>query len=180
MPHRYIKNKLKKQFIGPPLIEPSMGGFILKKKCIFAIVIISAMLMKKFVLMVVALWWGVGAMAQSASPVAFPSVSAEVFAQRIAEKRVVVVDVRTAKEFAEGHIDGAINVVWDANFETHLEAANIGKKKTVAVYCRSGRRSKAAAQVLVAKGYRVVELGTGYIGWQQWQQQTTNHKEQNK
>ncbi|MBR5593944.1 MAG: rhodanese-like domain-containing protein, partial [Bacteroidaceae bacterium] len=48
-----------------------------------------------------------------------------------------------------------------------LQSANLDKTKTLAVYCRSGRRSKAAANVLVEQGFRVVELDKGIIGWQQ-------------
>jgi rhodanese-related sulfurtransferase len=46
-----------------------------------------------------------------------------------------------------------------------MAMANIKKGSTVALYCRSGNRSKRAASMLAAKGYRVVELSTGYNGW---------------
>lgn len=89
------------------------------------------------------------------------------FAQRIASKKVVVMDVRTEKEFSQGHIKGARNVVWNDKFEDNLKASGIKPNKTVAVYCRSGRRSKLAAEALVKLGYKVVELDTGILGWQQ-------------
>lgn len=95
------------------------------------------------------------------------SLSVEAFAKRIEASKVVVVDVRTAKEFAEGHLKGALNVVWDKDFEAHVQAARLCPHKTVALYCRSGRRSKAAAEALVKMGYQVVELDKGIVGWQQ-------------
>ena len=97
----------------------------------------------------------------------FVSVSPQQFADTIKQENVVVVDVRTVKEYETGHIEGAQNIVWDNNFKASLQSTNLDKTKTLAVYCRSGRRSKAAANVLVEQGFRVVELDKGIIGWQQ-------------
>ena len=88
------------------------------------------------------------------------------FAQRIQSKSVVLVDVRTPKEYAEGHLQGATNVTWGSEFEKQWNAAGIKKRFTVAVYCRSGRRSKAAAEFLVKQGYNVIELEGGIMAWQ--------------
>jgi rhodanese-related sulfurtransferase len=41
----------------------------------------------------------------------------------------------------------------------------LDKKENVAIYCRSGRRSKMAANKLTAAGYKVVELNTGFLSW---------------
>jgi len=70
-----------------------------------------------------------------------------------------VVDVRTPQEFAEGHVPGALNVPHD---EIARRAAEIGPPSTrVVVYCRSGRRSAAAAETLARLGYdRVYDLGS--------------------
>lgn len=97
----------------------------------------------------------------------FEILSVEEFAKQISSKKVVIMDVRIEKEFAQGHIKGARNVVWNDNFEANLKASGIKSNKTVAVYCRSGRRSKLAAEALVKLGYKVVELDTGILGWQQ-------------
>lgn len=88
------------------------------------------------------------------------------FAQRMMSKSVVLVDVRTPKEFAEGHLEGATNVTWGDDFEKQWKAAGIKNRFTVAVYCRSGRRSKAAATALVKQGYNVIELEGGIVAWQ--------------
>lgn len=89
----------------------------------------------------------------------------EAFAKRIASKGVVLVDVRSAKEFADGHLKGATNVVWGDDFERQWNAAGIGKQATVALYCRGGRRSKAAAEALAKMGYKVVNLDGGITAW---------------
>ena len=76
----------------------------------------------------------------------------------------VILDVRRADEFAEGHIPGAINV---ANEEIHdTEPAELpDKDQLIYVYCRSGRRSKEAADKLAAMGYKnIVEFG-GILDW---------------
>ena len=51
------------------------------------------------------------------------------------------------------------------NSYTKLATEKISKDKPVALYCRSGNRSKNAARILAEKGYEVVELGTGFRGW---------------
>lgn len=95
----------------------------------------------------------------------FKSVDAKEFEKVISDTTVVRLDVRTAEEYAEGHIDGAINIdVNSPDFEEKALSA-LPLTKTIALYCRSGRRSKKAADILSDKGYKIVELNTGYIGW---------------
>ena len=97
----------------------------------------------------------------------YRSVTAEEFSDIISnDPEVQILDVRTPAEYAEGHIYNAINVdVKSAQFEKRVEVA-ISKDRLVAVYCRSGRRSKTAADFLVSKGYEVVDLNKGFIEWQ--------------
>ena len=78
---------------------------------------------------------------------------------------VVLLDVRTAEEYAEGHIEGATNI--DVRSDSFAERAEsiLPKQKTIAVYCRSGRRSAQAANLLAKRGYRVVNLSGGIIAW---------------
>ena len=76
----------------------------------------------------------------------------------------VIVDVRRADEFAQGHIPGAINI---ANEDiTNAEPTELpDKEQTIYVYCRSGNRSKQAASKLAAMGYtNIIEFG-GIIDW---------------
>lgn len=96
---------------------------------------------------------------------AYESVDVTKFVEVISDSTVTRLDVRTAEEYAEGHIEGALNIdVLADGFEQKAEQA-LAKDKTVALYCRSGRRSKKAADILSGKGYQVVELNTGYQGW---------------
>lgn len=96
----------------------------------------------------------------------FQSVSVDEFEQLIADTSYILLDVRTAAEYAEGHIPcthSNIDVLQEG-FEAKALVA-IPKGKSVALYCRSGNRSKKAARLLSEKGYQVVELSTGFKGW---------------
>ena len=94
----------------------------------------------------------------------FRSVEADEFAREIAKENVQIVDVRTASEYAEGHILGAVNIdVLSYDFADKI--ATLDKAKTVALYCRSGRRSKSAAEQAVKQGFTVVELDGGVLSW---------------
>ena len=96
----------------------------------------------------------------------FKSVAVQEFANIIADTTtVILVDVRTAEEYGSGHIENALNIdVKQDDFEKN--AINmLPKDKTIAVYCRSGRRSKKAAEILSQNGYNVIELDSGYTGW---------------
>ena len=95
----------------------------------------------------------------------FSSLEVDAFGAEIQKPNVQLVDVRTPAEYNSAHIPGAINIdVTADDFEQNIQQLN--KKHTVAVYCRSGRRSKTAAEILAKAGYRVVELNGGIISWQ--------------
>lgn len=94
----------------------------------------------------------------------FKSVGVEEFEKSIADTSAIRLDVRTAEEYAAGHIDGARNMdVLQSDFE--VKATRLPKQKTVCLYCRSGNRSKRAAAILAKNGYNVIELSTGFNGW---------------
>ena len=96
----------------------------------------------------------------------FKSVTVEEFEQYTAsDTSVIVLDVRRPAEFEEGHLPGAVNIdVLAADF-TEKATTLLPAGSKLAVYCRSGRRSKNAASILTEKGYSVVELNTGILGW---------------
>lgn len=95
----------------------------------------------------------------------YRSVSVEDFESLIADVNVIRLDVRTAEEYAEGHIALAWNIdVKEADFE-QKSSTILDKGKTIAVYCRSGNRSKKACDILTQNGYKVVELSSGIMGW---------------
>ncbi|MBQ0007156.1 MAG: rhodanese-like domain-containing protein, partial [bacterium] len=95
----------------------------------------------------------------------FKSLSVEEYAKAIEDSTIVRLDVRTAEEYADGHIEKALNIdVLKSDFEQKAVAA-LPKNKTIAVNCRSGKRSKNAAKILVKNGFKVIELDEGYNGW---------------
>ena len=96
----------------------------------------------------------------------FKTVDVNEFEKFISDTTVVLLDVRTPAEHAEGFIPGThfnIDVLEDTY--TKEVTQTLPKDKPVALYCRSGNRSKNAARILAEKGYQVVELGTGFRGW---------------
>jgi len=97
----------------------------------------------------------------------FDNADVQGFAELIADTNVVVLDVRTAAEYAEGHIQGAVLI--DQGQGDFVEKAEkiLPTEKTIAVYCRSGRRSANAAGRLSDVGYKCVNLKGGIIAWQQ-------------
>ena len=69
----------------------------------------------------------------------------------------IVIDVRTLEEFESGHIEGSSNIEWQ---EISSIADNINKDQKIYLYCRSGRRSQNATDILVDLGYKeVTNLG---------------------
>lgn len=95
----------------------------------------------------------------------FESLDAEAFEKVISDTSVVRLDVRSIDEYASGHIAKAINIdVMKDDFKTKSTSL-LPKDKTIALYCRSGRRSKKAAGILVENGYKVIELNSGISGW---------------
>lgn len=97
---------------------------------------------------------------------AFGNTDVQGFAELIADTNVVVLDVRTAAEFAEGHIQRAILIDQGQSDFVEKAKATLPKGKTIAVYCRSGRRSASAAGRLADVGYKCVNLKGGIIAWQ--------------
>lgn len=98
----------------------------------------------------------------------FKSLSVEDFSSLIQDEEVQRLDVRTLAEYSEGHITKSmnINVLDDASFSSMADSL-LQKDKPVALYCRSGKRSKKAAKILSEKGYKIFELDKGFNAWEQ-------------
>lgn len=95
----------------------------------------------------------------------FKSLSVEEYAKAIEDTTIVRLDVRTAEEYAEGHIANTLNIdVLKDDFENNAKSI-LPKDKVIAVNCRSGKRSKNAARILVKNGFKVIELDAGYNDW---------------
>ncbi len=78
------------------------------------------------------------------------------------ESGILLIDVRTPEEFAEGHLDGAINIEYE---QTDALVAAIGnnKQRQVVLYCRSGNRVGKAMAVLHSKGYTGLFNAKSYL-----------------
>ena len=88
----------------------------------------------------------------------------EAVAMMAEETGYIILDVRRADEFAEGHIPGAINLL-NESIGTNEIPELPDKNQLILVYCRSGRRSKEASEKLVKLGYtNIVEFG-GILDW---------------
>lgn len=98
--------------------------------------------------------------------ITYRQVSSEEAQRMMAEETgYLIVDVRTIEEYEERHILGAMNIPNESIGEEEI-AQLPDKNQLIFVYCRSGRRSKEAAEKLCKLGYtNVVEFG-GIIDWQ--------------
>ena len=82
-----------------------------------------------------------------------------------ADSNIAILDVRTAKEFADGHVAGAVNIdVNQTDFAQKIDA--LDRSKTYIVYCRSGRRSSKAVGIMATKGFKnLYNVSDGFVGW---------------
>lgn len=90
-------------------------------------------------------------------------LNAQELARQLAEKRVSVIDVREAMEFAGGHIEGSVNVPLARLSRTELPQG------ALVLVCHSGRRSAQALAQLVRHGHTspLADLDGGIPSWQQ-------------
>ena len=104
-----------------------------------------------------------------AAPIEAPASPVRVgvaeFANVIASPGVTIVDVRTPQEFAEGHIEGAVNIPVELpDFMDRV--SELDPSGTYAVYCRSGNRSQPAVAGMSSIGINgIYELESGTTGW---------------
>ena len=76
----------------------------------------------------------------------------------------LILDVRTQAEYDAGHIPGAV-LIPNTEIETRAEEELPDKEQLILVYCRSGNRSKKAAEILVQLGYTNIKEFGGIIDW---------------
>ena len=81
------------------------------------------------------------------------------------ESGYIIIDARTQEEYDEGHIPGAI-LIPEYEIANRAETELPDKDQLILVYCRSGRRSKIAAEELVKLGYTNVKEFGGIIDWE--------------
>ena len=90
---------------------------------------------------------------------------AEAKALMDSESGYIIIDARTQEEYDEGHIPGAI-LIPEYEIADRAEKELPDKDKLILVYCRSGRRSKIAAEELVKLGYTNIKEFGGIIDWE--------------
>ena len=105
------------------------------------------------------------AFAQSEAPAEAPSISAtELSARRASGNAPVVLDVRTAEEYAAGHIPGALNIPFD---QVAKRISEVDAPHGVALYCLMGPRARLGESALLGAGYTsVLHLEGGLAAWQ--------------
>lgn len=117
--------------------------------------------MKNLTVMLLAAFSLLGSAFAEVVPIA-PKAAAERLKK---DPKIVVVDIRTPEEFAEGHINGAININMRAeDFEENL--AKLDRGSTYLMHCLSGGRSTASIPVWEKLGFKkVLHLDEGKMGW---------------
>jgi rhodanese-related sulfurtransferase len=100
------------------------------------------------------------------------NLDADQFAEKISDKSVIILDVRTAAEFAEGHIPSAINLDVLSDYFT-ADISALDKSLEYAIYCRSGKRSVDAATAMDEIGFSTSNLTGGIISWVQANKEIT-------
>ena len=103
--------------------------------------------------------------AESDQTTTYEQISAEKAKELMdAENGYIILDVRTQEEFSQSHIEGAL-LIPDYEVAQKAEGLLTDKNQLILVYCRSGRRSKLAAEELVKLGYTNVKEFGGIIDW---------------
>ena len=95
----------------------------------------------------------------------YTDLDVNAFKAKIAEPGVVLLDVRTPEETADGKIEGAIEIDYEADgFEAKVD--KLDKSKTYLVYCKRGGRSSEACELMAEKGFKnLYNLKGGYMAW---------------
>lgn len=95
-----------------------------------------------------------------------PSLSPEKFSEKSKGEKVLLLDVRTPKEYNDGHLKGAVLINYLGNDFTQ-EVSKLDKSKPVYIYCRSGSRSSDAQGEMLKMGFtNVINLEGGIMAWE--------------
>ena len=124
--------------------------------------------MKKFIKKIFALTLGVATFAGCGSDGAGEILAPVEYMKMLEnDEKAYLLDVRRADEYAAGRLPGAalLDVTDSVAFARGVEL--LDKEKNIYIYCRSGRRSRKAADILTAKGFRVCDMQGGYNAWKE-------------
>ena len=123
--------------------------------------------MKKIVLLVltILLFTACGQQNQDTQEAVYMNITAQEAKELMdTQTGYIILDTRTQEEYDQGHIPGAILIPYDEVLEK-AEGILTEKDQLILVYCRSGRRSKIAADDLVKLGYTNIREFGGIIDW---------------
>lgn len=113
----------------------------------------------------------------SCSAKSFQNIEVAEFSELISDSNVQLVDVRTPAEFAVEHLENALLIDFrSADFDS-VCAETLDPLRPVALYCRSGKRSAAAAQRLADKGFTTYNLVGGILKWNELQTKISRESE---
>ena len=123
--------------------------------------------MKKliFLLLAVMLLTACGQTEEKAQEAVYMNITAQEAKEIMdTQEGYIILDARTQEEYDQGHIPGAI-LIPDTEIEERAEDVLTDKDQLILVYCRSGRRSKLASEILVELGYTNIREFGGIIDW---------------
>lgn len=123
--------------------------------------------MKKLILILLAMMClaGCGQAKENDQETVYMNITAEEAKELMdTQEGYIILDVRTQEEYDQGHIPGAI-LIPDYEIKDRAEGSLPDKDQLILVYCRSGRRSKLAAEALVELGYTNIREFGGIIDW---------------
>lgn len=104
--------------------------------------------------------------AQEPAPAAGKTISPKKFERLMKKKNSIVLDVRTTAEYKAGHIPGSLQIDVLQAEQFKKEVAALDKNKSYLLYCRSGKRSADAMQLMKAAGFgKLYDLEGGFNGW---------------
>jgi rhodanese-related sulfurtransferase len=95
-----------------------------------------------------------------------PQVDLEAVLAASREQRPFLVDVRTAQEFSQGHIPGALNIPVD---EVRSRLSEFPRDRAIAIYCQVGQRGYLATRILKQSGLSAMNIWGGYKTYKLWQ-----------
>ncbi len=95
----------------------------------------------------------------------FQMLTSDEYKSKIAQKGMLLIDVRTPEEYKNGHISNAKNInFFDTDFL--IKILQLDASKPICIYCQSGMRSRKASYILSENGFKeIYDLKGGYLAW---------------
>ena len=116
----------------------------------------------KLILFISLFMLSIGGFSQTVEKDSIQVLSIEKFEKMMSKKKNRLVDVRTPEEVSEGQIAGALNINFlGENFASEIQ--NLNKNETYLLYCRSGARTRKAADQMQKAGFKTVYMLEGGI-----------------